>query len=210
MGILVIPVVSCFIMGMAMLLVIGPPIAAIMEALSNWLNGMSTVNLLLFGAILGAMQAFDMGGPVDKTAYAFGLAMLAEQNYAPMAAIMVGGMAPPIALSIAAKLRPVKFSKAEQRHADAAWILGLSFITEGAIPFASADPTRVIPAQVIGSGVAGAISMTLGINLNGPSWWYICTAPCKPTGTLLGCPGNRCCCYYRLGHFAQKGSRTRS
>lgn len=168
MGILLIPLISSLIMGLLMLLVLGPPIASIMSALSTWLEGMSTVNLILFGAILGAMQAFDMGGPVDKTAYTFGLAMLAEQNYAPMAAIMVGGMTPPIALSIAAKLRPLKFSKSERRHADAAWLLGLSFITEGAIPFASADPLRVIPSQVIGSAVAGGLSMLMGIELMAP------------------------------------------
>lgn len=168
MGILLVPLVSSLIIGLLMLIVLGPPIAAIMSSLSKWLEGMSVVNLVIFGAILGAMQAFDMGGPVDKTAYTFGVAMLAEQKFAPMAAIMIGGMVPPIALSIAAKLRPAKFSKAEQRHADAAWLLGLSFITEGAIPFASADPLRVIPCQVIGSAVAGALSMVMGLELMAP------------------------------------------
>jgi PTS system fructose-specific IIC component len=129
---------------------------------------MGQVNLIVLGAILGAMQAFDMGGPVDKTAYAFGLAMLAAGQYMPMAAIMVGGMVPPIALSIAAKLKPAKFSPAERKHADAAWLMGLSFITEGAIPFASADPLRVIPSQVIGSAVAGALSMAFGCALRAP------------------------------------------
>jgi PTS system fructose-specific IIC component len=168
MGILVIPLVSTLVIGLLMYLVLGTPIAAIMEALRNWLEGLSTANLILFGAILGAMQAFDMGGPVDKTAYTFGLAMLAEQQYMPMAAIMVGGMTPPIALAIAAKLRPAKFSPAEQRHADASWIMGLSFITEGAIPFASADPLRVIPSQMVGSAVAGALSMVFGCALRAP------------------------------------------
>lgn len=168
MGILVIPLVSTLIVGLLMYLVLGGPIAAVMTGLSNWLESMSAVNLILFGAILGAMQAFDMGGPVDKTAYTFGLAMLSEGQFMPMAAIMVGGMTPPIALAIAAKLRPKKFSPAEQRHADAAWIMGLSFITEGAIPFASADPLRVIPSQMVGSAVAGGLSMAFGCALRAP------------------------------------------
>lgn len=168
MGILVIPVVSTLVVGLLMYLVIGTPIAAAMSALQQWLEGMGTANLIVLGAILGAMQAIDMGGPIDKTAYAFGLAMLASEQYLPMAAIMVGGMVPPIALSIAAKLRPAKFSPAERKHADAAWLMGLSFITEGAIPFASADPLHVIPAQVVGSAVAGALSMAFGCALRAP------------------------------------------
>jgi PTS system fructose-specific IIC component len=168
MGILLIPLISTLIIGLLMYLVLGSPIAAIMEGLSNWLRSMSTVNLVVFGAILGAMQAFDMGGPVDKTAYTFGVALLSEGIYAPMAAIMVGGMTPPIALALAARLRPKKFSQAEKRHGDAAWLMGLSFITEGAIPFASADPLRVIPSQMIGSAVAGGLSMLFGCELAAP------------------------------------------
>ncbi len=168
MGILFIPLLSTLVVGLLMYLVLGGPIAAVMQALQNWLESMSTVNLVLLGAILGAMQAFDMGGPVDKTAYTFGLAMLAEGQYLPMAAIMVGGMTPPIALAVAAKLRPKKFSPAEKKHADAAWLMGLSFITEGAIPFASADPIRVIPSQMVGSAVAGALSMAFGCALRAP------------------------------------------
>jgi PTS system fructose-specific IIC component len=167
-GILFIPLISTLVVGLLMYLVLGGPIAAVMAALQSWLESMSAVNLVLLGAILGAMQAFDMGGPVDKTAYTFGLAMLAEGQYLPMAAIMVGGMTPPVALSIAAKLRPKKFSPAERKHADAAWLMGLSFITEGAIPFASADPIRVIPSQMVGSAVAGALSMAFGCALRAP------------------------------------------
>jgi PTS system fructose-specific IIC component len=168
MGILIIPLFSTLIIGLLMYLVLGSPIAAAMDGLSNWLNNISTINAVIFGAILGTMQAFDMGGPVDKTAYAFGIAMLAEGIYAPMAAIMVGGMVPPVAVSLASRLRPKKFSEAEKRHGDAAWILGLSFITEGAIPFASADPLRVIPAQMIGSAIAGGLSMLFGCELRAP------------------------------------------
>jgi PTS system fructose-specific IIC component len=168
MAILVIPLVATLIVGLALYFVLGGPISSIMDALSSWLESMSTANLIVFGAILGAMQAFDMGGPVDKTAYTFGLAMLAEGQYGPMAAIMVGGMTPPIALAIASKLRPKKFSPAERKHADAAWVMGLSFITEGAIPFASADPVRVIPSQMVGSAVAGALSMAFGCALRAP------------------------------------------
>jgi PTS system fructose-specific IIC component len=168
MGILIIPLVSTLVVGSLIFLVLGRPIAAIMEALSSWLRSMSTINLVIFGAILGAMQAFDMGGPVDKTAYTFGVAMLSENIFAPMAAVMVGGMTPPIALALATRLRPNKFSDAEKRHADAAWLMGLSFITEGAIPFASADPLRVIPSQMVGSAVAGALSMLFGCELRAP------------------------------------------
>ena len=168
MSILVVPLVSSLVVGLLIYLVLGGPIAAVMAAMQKWLEGMGTVNLIVLGAILGAMQAVDMGGPIDKTAYAFGLAMLAAGQYLPMAAIMVGGMVPPIALSIAAKLRPAKFSPAERKHADAAWLMGLSFITEGAIPFASADPLHVIPSQVIGSAVAGALSMAFGCALRAP------------------------------------------
>jgi len=167
-GILFIPLISTLVVGLLIYLVLGAPIAAVMAALQAWLENMGTTNLIVLGAILGAMQAFDMGGPVDKTAYTFGLAMLSEEQYLPMAAIMVGGMVPPIALSIAAKLRPAKFSPAEQKHADAAWLMGLSFITEGAIPFASADPLHVIPTQMVGSAVAGALSMAFGCALRAP------------------------------------------
>ena len=168
MAILIIPLCSCLIMGLLMLLVLGGPIAAIMTALNNWLASMSTVSLILFGAILGAMQAFDMGGPVDKTAYTFGVAALSANNFSPMAAIMVGGMTPPIALALATWLRPQKFSAAEREHGKAAWLMGLSFITEGSIPFATADPIRVIPSQMIGSAVAGALSMAFGCQLRAP------------------------------------------
>jgi fructose PTS system EIIBC or EIIC component len=168
MNILFIPLVSGLIMGFLMLLVIGPPIAAFMAALANWLNTLSTVNAFLFGGLLGAMQAIDMGGPIDKTAYAFAVGLLPQRVFGPMAAVMVGGMTPPIALSLAAKIRPKKFSMAERRHSDAAWLLGLSFITEGAIPFASADPLRVIPCQVVGSFLAGGISMAAGVELMAP------------------------------------------
>ena len=168
MNILFIPLVSGLIMAGLMFLVIGPPIAAIMASLAEWLKSLGTTNKFLFGGILGAMQAIDMGGPIDKTAYTFGVAMLDQKIYGPMAAVMVGGMTPPIALTLAAKLFPRKFATAERRHADAAWLLGLSFITEGAIPFASADPLRVIPCQVVGSFLAGGISMAAGVELMAP------------------------------------------
>jgi PTS system fructose-specific IIC component len=168
MNILFIPLVSGLIMGGLMFLVIGPPVAAFMTTLAAWLKSLSAVNKFVFGGVLGMMQAIDMGGPIDKTAYTFGVAMLDQKIYGPMAAVMVGGMTPPIALTIAAKLFPKKFATAERRHADAAWLLGLSFITEGAIPFASADPLRVIPAQMVGSFVAGGISMAAGVELMAP------------------------------------------
>jgi PTS system fructose-specific IIC component len=168
MNILFIPLVSGLIMGGLMYLVIGPPIASFMATLAEWLKTLGTTNKFIFGGVLGSMQAIDMGGPIDKTAYTFAVALLDKQIYGPMAAVMVGGMTPPIALSIAAFLKPKKFSKAERRHADGAWILGLSFITEGAIPFASADPLRVIPCQALGSFIAGGISMAAGVELMAP------------------------------------------
>jgi PTS system fructose-specific IIC component len=168
MNILFIPLVSGLIMGGLMFLVIGPPIAAVMAGLAEWLKALGTINKFIFGGILGAMQAIDMGGPIDKTAYTFAVGLLDQKIYGPMAAVMVGGMTPPIALSLAAKFRPKKFSKAERRHSDAAWLLGLSFITEGSIPFASADPLRVIPCQVVGSFLAGGISMASGVELMAP------------------------------------------
>ncbi len=168
MNILFIPLVSGLLMASVMFLVIGPPVAALMAALAEWLESLGTINNFVFGGVLGAMQAIDMGGPIDKTAYTFGVAMLDRKIYGPMAAVMVGGMTPPIALTLAAKLFPRKFATAERRHADAAWLLGLSFITEGAIPFASTDPLRVIPCQVVGSFLAGGISMAAGVELMAP------------------------------------------
>jgi PTS system fructose-specific IIC component len=159
MPVVVIPLVSTFVVGALMLVVIGQPIAALQSGLEDWLNGLSGSNAILLGIILGLMMAFDMGGPVNKVAYAFGLAALASGNLKIMAAVMAAGMTPPLGLALATVVRKNLFTKAERQAGEAAWLLGASFITEGAIPFAAGDPLRVIPSLMLGSAVTGALVM---------------------------------------------------
>ena len=168
MPVVVIPLVSTFVVGALMLVVIGKPIAAGQSGMTNWLNSLSGSNAILLGALLGLMMAFDMGGPVNKVAYTFGLAGLAAGNHLVMAAVMAAGMTPPIALALATVLRPSLFTKAERTAGEAAWLLGASFITEGAIPFAAGDPIRVIPSLMVGSAVTGALSMGFGATSRAP------------------------------------------
>jgi PTS system fructose-specific IIC component len=160
--------VSTFVVGALMLVVIGQPIAAIQSGLTDWLEGLSGSNAILLGIILGLMMAFDMGGPVNKVAYAFGLAALASGNLKVMAAVMAAGMTPPLGLALATVLRKNLFTKAERQAGEAAWLLGASFITEGAIPFAAGDPLRVIPSLMVGSAVAGGLSMAFGATSRAP------------------------------------------
>ena len=168
MPVVVIPLVSTFVVGALMLVVIGQPIAALQEGLTNWLEGLSGSNAILLGIILGLMMAFDMGGPVNKVAYAFGLAALASGNLKIMAAVMAAGMTPPLGLALATVVRKHLFTKAERQAGEAAWLLGASFITEGAIPFAAGDPLRVIPALMVGSAVTGALVMSFGNESRAP------------------------------------------
>jgi len=170
MPVVVIPLIATFIVGVLMLVVIGEPIAAAQRGLTNWLNGLTGTSGILLGLILGLMMAFDMGGPVNKAAYTFGLASLASDppNLEVMAAVMAAGMTPPIALALATVVRKHLFSDAERKAGEAAWLLGASFITEGAIPFAAADPLRVIPPLMAGSAVTGALSMSLGAESRAP------------------------------------------
>jgi len=168
MPVLIIPLVSTVIVGGLMLLVVGEPVAAAQRGLTSWLNSLSGTNALLLGALLGLMMAFDMGGPVNKVAYSFGLAGLASGNLTVMAAVMAAGMTPPIALALATVVRPRLFTPAERKAGNAAWLLGASFITEGAIPFAAADPLRVIPSLMTGSAVTGALSMQFGSTSRAP------------------------------------------
>jgi PTS system fructose-specific IIC component len=163
--VLILPLLSTLIVGLAMVYLIGPPMKVVLDALTNWLKGMQTGSALVLGLILGAMMAFDMGGPVNKSAYAFSVGLLSSQIYAPMAAVMAAGMTPPLGLALAAFLFKNRFTADEQEAASAAAVLGISFITEGAIPFAARDPFRVIPSLMVGSAVAGALSMTLGCQL---------------------------------------------
>lgn len=162
MPIVVIPLISTAVTGVIMVVAVGRPIAAATTGMTNWLHGLSGTNAAVLGLLLGAMMAFDMGGPVNKVAYTFGLASLASGDTKIMAAVMAAGMTPPIACALASVVRKRLFTPAERTAGEAAWLLGLSFITEGAIPFAAGDPLRVIPSLMAGSAATGALSMAFG------------------------------------------------
>ncbi|HSO41949.1 MAG TPA: fructose-specific PTS transporter subunit EIIC, partial [Rhodospirillales bacterium] len=166
--VLVIPLLSTLVVGLLMVYVVGGPVRAIMEGLTAFLQGMGTTNAVLLGLLLGGMMAVDMGGPVNKAAYAFSVGLLTSDTFTPMAAVMAAGMTPPLGISLATFLGGNRFTQAEREAGKAAGVLGLSFITEGAIPFAAKDPLRVIPSMVAGSAVAGAISMYFGCGLRAP------------------------------------------
>ncbi|RSL32903.1 PTS fructose transporter subunit IIA [Salibacterium salarium] len=162
------PVFSIFIVGILMYFVITPPVSQFNTILEGWLNGMGTGNIVILGLILGGMMAVDMGGPVNKAAFTFGIAMIDAGNFAPHAAIMAGGMVPPLGIALATTLFKKKFTKEERDAGFSSYFLGMFFITEGAIPFAAADPARIIPAIVAGSATAGAFAMLFGIGLPAP------------------------------------------
>ncbi len=166
--VLLYPLFGIFLTGAIMLLVIVNPVKALNLGLQNWLNGMGTANKILLGLILGAMMAVDMGGPINKAAFTFGIAMIDGGNFAPHAAVMAGGMVPPLGIAIATTLFKNKFTKNEREAGKTCYIMGASFITEGAIPFAAADPGRVIPSIIVGSAVAGALTMMFNIGLPAP------------------------------------------
>lgn len=166
--VLLYPLFGILLTGLIMLFIVIDPVKALNDGLTSWLKGMGTGNLVLLGLILGGMMSIDMGGPINKAAFTFGIAMIDAGNFAPHAAIMAGGMVPPLGLAIATTLFKNKFTKAEKEAGKTCYIMGASFITEGAIPFAAADPGRVIPATVIGSAVAGALTMIFGIGLPAP------------------------------------------
>ncbi|MCD5415318.1 MAG: fructose-specific PTS transporter subunit EIIC [Clostridiales bacterium] len=160
MPVLVLPVLSSLIVGLLMIYIIGGPASSINVGMSNWLSSMSGVNSILLGLIIGLMMAFDMGGPVNKAAYTFGVGTLvAGQTSMVMAAVMAAGMVPPLGVALATVIAKNKFNKEEKEAGKAAWALGASFITEGAIPFAAGDPIRVIPSIMAGAAVTGALSM---------------------------------------------------
>ena len=154
--------------GLLMVYVVGVPVAAILAALTGWLKGMQGASALVLGLVLGGMMAVDMGGPINKAAYASAAALIASGVTAPMAAVMIGGMTPPLGLALATRLFANRFTEAEREAGGAAAVLGAAFITEGAIPFAAADPLRVIPSLVAGSAIAGAIALSLGVELKVP------------------------------------------
>ncbi len=166
--VLILPLLGTTIVGLLMYYVLGQPVAAALGAVTDWLKGLQGSSALALGMILGGMMAFDMGGPINKAAYTFATGLLASQVYAPMAAVMAAGMTPPLGIALAALLFKNRFSVDEREGAKAAGVLGISFITEGAIPFAAKDPLRVIPALVAGSALAGAISMAAGCELRVP------------------------------------------
>ena len=165
--ILLYPVFGILLIGLFMLL-INPYVAGINTAINNYLSSMGTANKVLLGAILGGMMAVDLGGPINKAAYTFGTGMLASGQYEIMAAVMAGGMVPPLAIAVLATIFPKKIEKKDKQAAYVNYIMGLSFISEGAIPFASSDPLRTIPAFVVGSAVTGALSMVFNCTLMAP------------------------------------------
>ncbi|GAC89888.1 PTS system fructose-specific transporter subunit IIABC [Anoxybacillus flavithermus NBRC 109594] len=166
--VLLYPLFGILLTGLIMMYVVIDPVKALNEGMKTWLENMGTGNLVLLGLVLGGMMAVDMGGPINKAAFTFGIAMIDAGNYAPHAAIMAGGMVPPLGLAIATTLFKKKFTKAEREAGKTCYIMGASFITEGAIPFAAADPGRVIPSIIVGSAVAGALTMMFGIGLPAP------------------------------------------
>ena len=162
MPVVITPLVTSLVAGLAMYLLLGAPLAWVMTTLQDWLTSMSGGSALLLGLILGAMMASDLGGPINKAAYLFataGLSSGATVNQEIMAAVIISGMVPPLAMALATTLRPKLFNENERENGKVAWLLGASFISEGAIPFASADPARVIPSTIVGGAIAGAISM---------------------------------------------------
>ena len=166
--VLLYPLLGIFIVGVIMQFVVEPPIGALNTAINNGLNGLNGASAVVLGILLGGMMSVDMGGPVNKAAYVFGTASIAAGNYNIMAAVMIGGMVPPIAIALATIFFKNKFTAEERKAGPTNFIMGLSFITEGAIPFAASDPLHVLPACVVGSAVAGGLSMAFGCTLMAP------------------------------------------
>ncbi|AUG39107.1 PTS fructose transporter subunit IIBC [Pseudomonas chlororaphis] len=166
--ILIIPLLASLFTGLVMIYVVGKPVAGMLAGLTHFLDSMGTTNAILLGVLLGGMMCVDLGGPINKAAYAFSVGLLASQSYAPMAATMAAGMVPPIGLGIATFIARRKFAQSEREAGKAALVLGLCFISEGAIPFAAKDPLRVIPASIAGGALTGALSMYFGCKLMAP------------------------------------------
>ena len=171
MPVVIIPLVASLVVGLLMFLLLGRPLAAITSGLTNWLSGMTGTSVIILGVILGLMMCFDLGGPVNKAAYAFATAGLNVADPASlriMAAVMAAGMVPPLAMALASAVRPGLFTEPERENGRAAWLLGASFISEGAIPFAAADPLRVIPSMMFGGAITGAMIMAFDVTLKAP------------------------------------------
>ncbi|SFA91674.1 MULTISPECIES: PTS fructose transporter subunit IIABC [unclassified Bacillus (in: firmicutes)] len=182
--ILIYPLLGIALTGFVMLYVVNKPVGQLNSAITDWLTGLGTGNAILLGIVLGLMMAVDMGGPVNKAAYVFGTGLLANGVYEPMAAVMAAGMVPPLAVALATTIFRNKFTKQEQDAGKACYVMGLSFITEGAIPFAAADPLRVIPSIVVGSAITGALSMAFDIGLRAPHGGLF-VIPLVENGVLL-------------------------
>ncbi|WP_375171365.1 PTS fructose-like transporter subunit IIB [Marinobacter sp.] len=185
--ILIIPLFASLVTGLAMIYVIGEPMAAIMDALTGFLESMGTTNAVLLGAILGAMMCFDLGGPVNKAAYTFGVGLLSEGSggSAPMAAIMASGMVPALGMGVASFVARRKFAEAERQAGRASFVLGLCFISEGAIPFMAKDPLRVIPVCMVGGALTGALSMLFTVKLMAPHGGLFVLAIPNAVSTVL-------------------------
>ncbi|MCY8298195.1 fructose-specific PTS transporter subunit EIIC [Bacillus inaquosorum] len=166
--VLIYPLLGIFLTGIIMRFVVNTPVAAFMDFLTNWLESLGTGNLVLMGIILGGMMAIDMGGPLNKAAFTFGIAMIDAGNYAPHAAIMAGGMVPPLGIALATTIFRNKFSQRDREAGITCYFMGAAFVTEGAIPFAAADPLRVIPAAVVGAAVAGGLTEFFRVTLPAP------------------------------------------
>ena len=166
--VLILPLLGTAIVGLLMFFVLGKPVAFAMAGLTDWLKGMQTSSAVLLGITLGAMMAFDLGGPVNKAAYVFSTTLIASGVATPMAAAMGAGMVPPLGIALACWIFRSRFSNEEREASKAAAVLGLAFITEGAIPFVARDPLRVIPACMIGAAVTGGLCMMAGIALQAP------------------------------------------
>ena len=171
MPVVIIPLVGSLLAGGLMYAVLGRPLASLTTALNNWLSGMTGASAIILGIVLGLMMCFDLGGPVNKAAYLFATTNLAVANVGSMkvmAAVMAAGMVPPLAMALSTVIRPKLYTPAERENGTAAWLLGASFISEGAIPFAAADPLRVIPSMMVSGAVTGALSMALGATSQAP------------------------------------------
>lgn len=166
--VLILPLLGTAIVGLIMIYVVGEPVSLILKGLESWLRGMQGASALVLGAVIGGMMAVDMGGPVNKAAYATSVALISTGVYEPMAAVMAAGMVPPLAAALATRVFKGKFTKDEYEAAPATAVLGLAFISEGAIPYAARDPLRVIPSFIAGAAVTGAISMVVGSQLHAP------------------------------------------
>jgi PTS system fructose-specific IIC component len=171
MPVVIIPLFASLVVGLSMFLLLGRPLAWLTKSLTNWLNGLTGTSVIVLGIILGLMMCFDLGGPVNKAAYAFataGLNVADPSSLRIMAAVMAAGMVPPLAMALASTVRPGLFTEPERENGRAAWLLGASFISEGAIPFAAADPLRVIPSMMAGGAVTGALIMAFDVTLKAP------------------------------------------